>query len=226
MKYLIDTIKDQLLLISQNHLELNKLFGITQNDFKSILDEQNELKSSLLALSKDHLEIIYRNKMHLHSVKSKRDELEKDIESLKEQNVGLSTSKETIELELNLFKSALAKKDEEASALKAMLHRSEELMKVTKNQLDDLERISKKDVSQSVVSQQLFKQLADKDRQLEASKRIGIKTMKQLNEAKAKIEQLKAKQLKFLDGVDDNMQMLRVRLEKGKSSPPAGSRKK
>ena len=87
-------------------------------------------------------------------------------------------------------------------------------MKVTQNQLEALESASKSDASQSIISQQLLKEITEKDRLLEASKKIGIKTMKELNEAKAKIQQLKEKQTKFLDGVDNNMELLRERLVK------------
>ena len=53
--------------------------------------------------------------------------------------------------------------------------------------------------------------------QLEASKNIGIATMKELNSAKAKIQQLKARQLEFLSGVDNNMEHLRETLGQRKS---------
>ena len=93
-------------------------------------------------------------------------------------------------------------------------------MKITKRQLESLENTSKTDASQSVVAQDLLKQLAEKDMQLEASKKIGVNTMKELNMAKAKIQQLKERQLEFLSGVDDNMEHLRETLGQRKILEP------
>ena len=139
---------------------------------------------------------------------------ENKVENLEKQKLEIQNDNNALELELNLFKNVVKSKDEELSKLKLLLHRSEELMKVTQNQLEILESASKKEASESIVSQELFKKIAEKDRMLEASKKIGIKTMKELNEAKAKIQQLKEKQTKFLDGVDNNMELLRERLVK------------
>ena len=220
LRYIFHLSKEQLLALKDNHTGLNKILGSLQHNYGSILARVESLEALLLVLKGGSLNIIEKYHSLSRTVTSERQasfELKTRLENVNQES---SRAYKTIELELNLFKNALRKKEEDNEALRQLLRRSEELMKITKRQLESLENTSKTDASQSVVAQDLLKQLAEKDMQLEASKNIGIATMKELNSAKAKIQQLKARQLEFLSGVDDNMEHLRETLGQRKILEP------
>ena len=207
-------------MLKDNHASLKEVFGNLQYNYGSILARVESLEALLLVLKGGSLNIIEKYHSLSRTVTSERQasfELKTRLENVNQES---SRAYKTIELELNLFKNALRKKEEDNEALRQLLRRSEELMKITKRQLESLENTSKTDASQSVVAQDLLKQLAEKDMQLEASKKIGVNTMKELNMAKAKIQQLKERQLEFLSGVDDNMEHLRETLGQRKILEP------
>eukprot|EP00943_MAST-04B_sp_MAST-4B-sp1_P002062 g2062.t1 len=214
MNNFIDASKEQLILLSQNHSKLRQACFDMQNNYNVIQKASNALKYMLLDVSEIYSNIISTTQSFFAVCKNGAETFENSIKTLEKQNTTIQNDNNTLELELKLFKKVFNEKQEESSKLKLLLHRSEELMKVTQNQLEALESASKSDASQSIISQQLLKEITEKDRLLEASKKIGIKTMKELNEAKAKIQKLKEKQANFLDGVDNNMELLRERLVK------------
>ena len=92
-------------------------------------------------------------------------------------------------------------------------------MKSTRRQLDEMDDKARHESEKSAAVQEVYKLLTEKDKQLDASKNVGSRLMKELHDAKGEIVKLKQVQMNFVGGVLNATAGLETDLRKsGKSS--------
>ena len=161
-----------------------------------------------------------------------RTERSKVVTGLKEKCVGLEVevgtlseslndnlrSTNTLELECKILRKSMLDKDEKIDSMGQLLYRSQELMKSTQRQLDNMEEKARHESEKSAAVQEVYKLLAKKDKQLDASKNVGSRLMKELDNANKEINKLKRIQMSFVGGVLDATSDLQTNLRKNDTS--------
>ena len=206
-------------LINRELSEMKAVVAQATQEKLSIMSAAKSLKASLQSLSGE-CSAMRTERTHVVSGLTKKcDGLEREVTNVTGRLNNNLRSTSTLELECKILRKGLLEKEEKIESMGRLLHRSQELMKSTRRQLDEMDDKARHESEKSAAVQEVYKLLTEKDKQLDASKNVGSRLMKELHDAKGEIVKLKQVQMNFVGGVLNATAGLETDLRKsGKSS--------
>ena len=198
--------------------ELVNTIAVEVDQKLKIQEEVRIIEENLVRISEEYLSLCERSNRLVSSLVEERDALLTQVHTISERVEIVNQSNETADLELSVLRRSLAEKEEKIVGLNQLLVRSQDILSITKSQLEDYEEKTKMGADESHSMQAVLKRVAVLDHQLSASKSVGSKLMKQLNDANAEILRLKRQHKNVVSHVLDAASDLQHDLEKTKSA--------